>query len=125
MVPLDALSFENEYGENGEDCNGNHFLYHFQLHQIKGTAVSYESHPVGWNLTEILRESQKPGKHYNQNKRSMVSNDIHGLKFEMTIPGKSHEDIGDYQKSDGVCGVHLLKLKSRLLKNGAKVWKKI
>lgn len=54
VIPVKALPFEDEYGEQGENRDGDYFLYDFQLHQGEWTAVLYEADSVSVHLAYVF-----------------------------------------------------------------------
>ena len=96
MIPLDGLSLEQEGNYDRENGDGNHFLNHFELHEIEGTAVFDEADSVGRNQQALFKKSDAPGKEDNENKRPVRRN-FHLLKLQVPIPCKRHEDVGKHQ----------------------------
>ncbi len=60
MVPLEGLTLEHYCDHDCENCQGNHFLDDFQLHDIEGTAVLDEADSVGWDLGAVFEEGYAP-----------------------------------------------------------------
>ena len=60
MIPLQCLAFEEDDGEEGEDGDGDNLLNNFELHEGEGSAIAYKAYAVGWHLTGILEQRQKP-----------------------------------------------------------------
>lgn len=93
MVPMQGFSFEQQGGEHSKDNQRNHFLNHFQLHQRKGSAIAGKAYAIGRHLGTVLKKSNYPRKE-NDSEQGPIANGFCLLKFEMTVPGKSHENIG-------------------------------
>lgn len=49
MVPVEGFSLEENYGENGEDREGDHLLNYLELHQGEVAAVAGVSYLIGGN----------------------------------------------------------------------------
>jgi hypothetical protein len=98
MVPLQRFPFEEDHGEEGEDYQCYHLLYHLQLHEREGAAVAYETNPIGGYLTGVFQQGYSPRHQYHNVEWRIAANDLHLLKLEVSIPCKSHEDIGDDQQ---------------------------
>ena len=83
---------------DGREDHKNHqrddLLDHFQLHQIKRSSVSDETHPVGGNLETILKESDAPRKQDHEDQRGRIGDESRLLQLEMTVPRQRHEDVG-------------------------------
>ena len=43
MIPVQSLSLEEDIGDDGEDDERYAFLYHFELDQIKRSAIIYKT----------------------------------------------------------------------------------
>ena len=95
MIPLQRFSPEKDDGEDRKDSNGDNLLYHLELHERKGTAITYKSDAVGRYLTGILKKRQKPADEDNDVERCVVRDKSHLLQLQMTIPSKCHEDVGN------------------------------
>ena len=91
------LALEHEGSDNGEDGEGDDFLYHLQLHERVRASVANETQFVGWHLQQILKEGDGPREANHRNQRPTVGN-VHLLQLEVTIPSQSHEDIAAYQQ---------------------------
>ena len=93
MIPLQRLALEAHNGENREDGNRYHLLYHLELHQREGTTVAHETDTVGRYLTSIFEERQTPADKNDNVQRCIVRDELHLLKLEMSVPSECHEDI--------------------------------
>lgn len=54
------------------------------------------SNPVAGNLEKVFKECDKPTDQDDPDK-ACVLKDIPFFKLEVTVPGKSHEEIGNNQ----------------------------
>ena len=59
MVPVESLALEDQNREQGEDGQGDNFLYHLELDEVEGAAVVHETYAVGGHLKRILEEVRK------------------------------------------------------------------
>lgn len=60
VVPLEGLPLEQKRHYYSEYCKGDHFLDHFQLHEVEWTAVPVKTNAVCRNLCAIFKESDSP-----------------------------------------------------------------
>ncbi len=60
MIPMQALSLEEDVGDDGEDDERHAFLYDLELYQVERAAVVDESDTVGWYLAAIFEEGLSP-----------------------------------------------------------------
>ena len=60
MVPVELFALKHDAGKDGEDDEGDDFLYHLELHEGEGTSVAYESNLVGWHLHAVFEERYDP-----------------------------------------------------------------
>ena len=63
VIPVQALSLEEDVGDDGEDDERYALLYHLELNQGEGTAVVYEPDAVGGYLAAIFEEGDSPTEH--------------------------------------------------------------
>ena len=101
VVPLQGLSFEDQYGKDGEDGDGQHLLDNLQLHERKGSAVAFEAHPVAVHLADVFGKCKEPRGKDDDDEGRVVGDDAHRLEFQMAIPGKGHETVADDQQQYG------------------------
>ena len=106
VVPVKRFSPEKHHGEDGEYNQSDCFLYDFQLHKRECTAVALESDSVGRHLAGVFQQGDSPRYEDYHIKRSVGGENLHLLKFQMAIPGESHEYVRDYEKSDSKPGIH-------------------
>ncbi len=97
VIPVQRFALEKHGGEYGEDYQRYYFLDDLQLHQRKRAAVADEADAIGWNLKRILGKSYHPREKDDGVERP-VGNNLQFLKFQVTIPRKGHEDIGNNQE---------------------------
>ena len=105
MVPLDGSAFEQEGDDDGEDGEGNHFLDHFELHQVEGTSVTLEADAVGRDGEAVLEEGDAPGKKDDEDERP-AGGDFHFLQFKMAVPRERHEYVRKHKHQDGPETLH-------------------
>lgn len=63
VIPVQALSLEEDVGDDGKDDERYALLYHLELNQGEGTAVVYEPDAVGRYLAAIFEEGDSPTEH--------------------------------------------------------------
>lgn len=105
MVPTKRFGFEQQGGENHKYYQGDYLLQHFEFNQGKWTSVSFETKAVGRHLEKILKQGNAPADEDN-GQQPQVLKPLHFVKFEVAIPGKSHEDVRQNKEADGVEGFH-------------------
>ena len=93
MVPLQRLAAEEHDGEDGKDGDGDYLLYHLELHEREGTAITHKTHAVGRYLTGIFKERQEPTDEDDDVERGVVGDELHLLQLQVTIPCERHEDV--------------------------------
>ena len=86
------------------------------MHEIERTTVIYKTNAVGWHLTAILEEGNRPREGDNQIKGPM-RRDARLLKAQMSIPGESHKHIAQNEQQNRIKTVYHNK---KLSKNGCK-----
>lgn len=92
MVPVQTLPLEENVGNDGEDDEGNAFLYHLELDQRERPAVADEADAVGWHLAAVLEEGYRPAEDYHTS-QGPVAADASLLQFEVSIPCYGHENV--------------------------------
>ena len=97
MVPVQRLGLEAESQNKREYDERYALLDDLELDQVEGAAVDIGPQSVGGNHKAVLKQSQTPGCQYNKDKRP-VCTDLHLLKLKVSVPRKSHKDIGYNQK---------------------------
>ena len=93
VIPMQALPLEEDVGDDGEDDERHALLYHFELYQIEWTAVVDESDAVGWYLTAVFEEGNRPTEGDDSYQRPVATHPCL-LQFEMPVPSQCHENIG-------------------------------
>ena len=101
VVPLQGLSFEDQYSKDGEDGDGKHLLDNLQLHQGEWSAVALETDAVAVHLADVFGKGKEPRGKDDDDEGGMVGDDAHGLEFQMAIPGKGHKTVADDQQQYG------------------------
>lgn len=96
---MEGLGLENEYAHHSEDRQGDNFLNYFQLDKTVGTAVAGEADAVGRYHEAVFKQRDAPGKQ-NDERKGPVVDEVHLLEFEIAVPGKGHEDVGDYKQKN-------------------------
>jgi len=97
VVPA-QMAAEVERGENSKNRQRDNLLDHLELDRREAAV----SKAVGGDLKAILEEGNAPTDEDDLPQRLLP-------KFQMTVPGNGHKDIGEYEKHDGphfqiVCG---------------------
>ena len=103
---MQGLTLEQEGDDDGKNGEGNHLLDHFELEQVKGTAVPIEADAVGRHREAVLEKGDAPGKKDDENERPAGGN-FHLLQLEMAIPGERHEHVREHQHENGPETLHI------------------
>lgn len=96
MIPVQSLSLEEDIGDDGEDDKRYAFLNHFELDQIKWSAIIYKTDAVGWYLTAIFEEGDGPTEGDDTDKRPVAAH-ARLLQLEVSVPSQRHEDVAQHQ----------------------------
>ena len=96
VVPLEALSLEDEEHDDAEYRQGDYFLNDFQLQKVEGSSVQGIADTVGRYCEAILEESYPPRKQDNQYQRPSCRY-FHFAEFKMPVPSEGHEDVRQHQ----------------------------
>lgn len=105
MIPLDGLAFEHQGADQGEYGKRDAFLYYFELHQAEGASVDVGAYPVGRHHGGIFKEGDTPRGEYYEDERPPVI-DVEFGELELSVPGNSHEYIGDNQEQNSPETLH-------------------
>ena len=84
---------ESDRREDDEHHERDHFLYHLELHQAEGPAVTDESDAVSRHLEAVLEESDTPRQQNDKNERRGIRKEPRLLQFQMPVPGQRHKHI--------------------------------
>ena len=87
MVPMQALSLEEDVGDDGEDDERHALLNHLELNQVEGTAIIDESDSVGRYLTAVFEEGDGPTE-CDDTDEGPVAAYARLLQFQMSVPAK-------------------------------------
>ena len=60
MIPVEALSLEEETDDDSENSQRDDFLNHLQLHKGEGASVSNEADAVGGYCKAVFNEGDAP-----------------------------------------------------------------
>ena len=101
MVPMKMLMLEKHISYNGKHHQRYTFLYDLQLYQRKRSPIIHKAIPIGWHLATILKESYCPRKSYHPEERP-ISRYTRLLKFQVTIPCKSHKHIAHHEQQNRI-----------------------
>ncbi len=104
---MERLALEHDHGDYCENGKGDYFLDDLQLEEREWSTITNEADTIAWNLKAILEKCQAPREEDYAYQRPTVG-DVHFLKFQMTIPSESHEDVGANKEEDCVESVHNL-----------------
>jgi hypothetical protein len=88
-------------GEAGEDNKGNDLLRHLEL---EAGQSAHGPIPVGRHHEAILQEGDAPTDQYGFPEREF-------LEFQMAVPGKGHEDVGEGEQQDGADHIQRIRLR--------------
>ena len=92
VVPSKRKVLEENQRKDREYDERDHFLDHFQLHQVERTAFAVESDAVGRHLETILEESHRPTDK-DDDKQRRLPGTVLPEKTQMTVPGHRHKGI--------------------------------
>ena len=106
MVPVERLPFEQQCHHHREDDERDDLLRDFQLNQRERSAVVNDADAVRRHLTDIFKQRDAPREENHGDERPRRT-DFFLLKFEVPIPGKSHEDVGADEQKNGVESLHV------------------
>ena len=106
MIPVQSLSLEEDIGDDGEDDKRYAFLYHFELDQIKRSAIIHETYAVSWYLTAIFEEGDGPTE-CDDSDEWPVAAYARLLQFQMSVPCQRHEDVAQQEEQDCIYSVHI------------------
>ena len=106
MVPMQALSLEEDVGDDGEDDERYALLNHLELHQVEGTAIIDESNSVGRYLTAVFEEGDGPTE-CDDSDEGPVAAGARLLQFQMSVPCQRHEDVAQHEEQDCIYSVHI------------------
>ncbi len=100
MIPMESLALEEQAHEDGEHAERDDLLYHLQLHEVEGAARYLRADAVGRYHEGVFEQRQSPRQHDDADERPVLD-EIHLLQLEVAIPGKRHEDVGEYEHEYG------------------------
>ena len=106
MVPMQALSLEEDVGDDGEDDERHALLNHLELNQVEGTAIIDESDSVGRYLTAVFEEGDGPTE-CDDTDEGPVAAYARLLQFQMSVPCQRHEDVAQHEEQDCIYSVHI------------------
>lgn len=106
MVPVEGLALEDQNREQGEDGQGDYFLYYLELDEVEGAAVVHEAYAVGGDLEGILEEGDAPREEDDPDQRPVVD-ELHLLQLEVSVPCESHEYVGHHQQQYSIESSHI------------------
>ena len=112
MVPVEGLALEDQNREQGEDGQGDYFLYYLELDEVEGAAVVHEAYAVGGDLEGILEEGDAPREEDDPDQGPVVD-ELHLLQLEVSVPCESHEYVGHHQQQDSIESGHIGNLISK------------
>jgi len=89
VIPFELFAQIGD-GEYGEDAKGKHFLNRLELRGVEFVGAD----AVGGHLKAVFEKRYAPaGQHDFPQRLAAV--------FEVPVPGKGHEDVGNGEQSDG------------------------
>ena len=106
VIPVQALSLEEDVGDDGEDDERHALLNHLELNQVEGTAIIDESNSVGRYLTAVFEEGDGPTE-CDDSDEGPVAAYARLLQFQMSVPCQRHEDVAQYEEQDCIYSVHI------------------
>ena len=105
MIPVNRLVLKHDVGDDAEYHERDAFLYDFQLHKGKRTAIACISHAVGGHLATIFKESDCPRKGNHADKRP-IGTGTRLLHTKMSIPCQCHEHVAQQEQQYCVYTTH-------------------
>lgn len=93
---MEALGFKAESQNKREYDERYALLDDLELNQVERAAVDIGPQAVGGNHEAVLKQSKTPGCQYNKEKRPVCAY-LQLLKLKVSVPCKSHKNIGNYQ----------------------------
>ena len=106
VVPMQLLALKQQVGNECEDHQRHHFLYHFELDERERSAVADEADAVGRHLGAVFEESDSPRKQ-DDSDEGPRGGYVHLLQTQVTVPSECHEDVGDDQQQNCVKSIHV------------------
>ena len=107
MVPVQALTFEQDIGHDGKNTQAYTLLNDLELYKAERSAVALKADAVGGHLTTVLEESDAPRQGYHADERPMGCH-ARLLQTQMAVPRQGHEDIAENEEKYGVSSVHVV-----------------
>ena len=95
VVPTEGLCLEHRDDDDSEHRQRNGFLDDFQLNKVERASVLHGSDAIGWNHEGILEQGDAPRHKDDKKKRPVFRWRDDFEQFQLSVPGKCHEDIGD------------------------------
>ena len=95
MVPTESFGLENRDDDDGEHGQWDGFLYDFQLDKIERASVLHRSDAVGGYHERIREQGNAPRHEDDKKERPVLWTGDYLEQFELSIPGKCHENIGN------------------------------
>lgn len=96
VVQREMFILEENDSEQGKDGERDDLLNDFELPKVKRTAIAGIADFIGGYLETIFKEGNAPADDNDEGKTD-IAEPAHLLEFEMPVPCKSHENIGDNQ----------------------------
>lgn len=67
VVPVQVLAWEEDVGYNGKHDQTDAFLNHLELYEGEWASIAIITYAIGWNLTAVFQECDRPREDDNPN----------------------------------------------------------
>ena len=111
MIPFKRLVLKKEKYEYRKHDQRYRFLKYFQLPQAERPAGYVAADAVCRNLKAVFKKSDAPTQN-DDRRQAKFAEPRHLAEFEMPVPRKRHEKIGNDKKNDRVKSAHNEPLKT-------------
>ena len=95
VVPTEGLRLEHRDYDDGEHGERDGFLDDLQLDKVERTTIDCRAYAVGGNHKWILEQGNTPRHQDDQKQRPVFRCGDDLDQFQLSVPGKGHEDVGD------------------------------
>lgn len=100
VIHPERLIFEEDERENDKDHQRDHLLDDFELNQGERSAKFAKADAVGRDLKHVLKQCDTPTDEDDTHQAEVLAPG-HLLEAEVTVPGESHEGVGESEKGYG------------------------
>lgn len=105
VIPPEAFGLEKQRAEQHKNHQSNDLLNDFQLHERERSAVFLKPDAVCRHLKTIFEECDAPAKKNDTDEgQGMKPRNV--FHPQMSIPRKSHENVGRNEQKNGIKSCH-------------------